>query len=535
MSISWNRFNERRGPHLELLATLEGIDADLFMVSLSATGLRRFFPMRNEDILYSDITIDWGKLPANETNLEKFNAPWTITRQLYESSEDPLRSGTWRYSEEEKKFVWVDFGDRFKPLPALPPWSGVVQAARRYFIEQGTFSLVPTDSPTGRMDLLRSQAAIHSDINVGAGISHMSSFIHLAGAVTNAGRTHQRALMRKKGKGIETYWTASKISDFLDELASKRNAAESAYNEIRDFYDIIAQDYEDAHGGLGPDADVDDILDAREKSYLMVRQFIEPERLSRLFQEKIQKLVESENFPTDLPTLKAVLTERLEAVATGHQKRLKGALTQQAIDNWAACDDLDDALKEIAKQCRLGVLEIQAAQDDIWARAGGAWSKITDPAKLPEKEEHSGDDPPAASLGKDGEHYRQNTGIGEAKTAFAAAKRKIEAIVPLNVPLWTVDGTAYQPGTTPSLKSRRVVLKVSNPAGVEGRAIIDTDGIRVVNAKGEEVGPIIIPGRTATTHQVTVVVLPVVGTVTITAEAGNLCGVSKVAVELAAP
>lgn len=243
---------------------------------------------------------------------------------------------------------------------------------------------------------------------------------------------------------------------------------------------------------------------------------------------KIVEAYDPHELPPDLRHLKTVLIERLEAVATGHQKSLKGALSQQAIDNWAACDDLDDALKEIAKQCRIGALAIGRAEDTIWKKASGAWAKVTKIEELPDKEEHKGTAAPAASLGKDGEHYRQETGIPAAKVAFEAAKKKIEAIVPLNVPIWKVGSstTPYVPGSVPKVSAAQVILTAENPA------MVTEGGIEIKNARSEPAGVYVAIQN----HQVLFRGLP--GTqkkFICKAEAHNLCGVAEIEIELTLP
>ena len=174
--------------------------------------------------------------------------------------------------------------------------------------------------------------------------------------------------------------------------------------------------------------------------------------------------------PVDLPTVKELLTERLESAAMKRVKEISGAKTQQGVDLPAACVDIADALEAVSRECALGIQEIADAEAALWQKTGTAWGVTTD---TPQTVEHEGPDAPAAALGTDGEYYRE-TGLGDAQAAFDAAKAKIEAVTPLNVPVWVSDE-----GT---IAGHVVTVKASHPTGttITGRVTLTlwgaTDG-----------------------------------------------------------
>ena len=313
---------------------------------------------------------------------------------------------------------------------------------------RASFATAPTGDPT---------------LHRGDGIEHMPALIHLSGDAMRAGQVLPNVVLRTVGHERHLLHTEEAVHEFIGESARHRNALESVKNELMRPYLRERAIFRDE----GVDLDV---------RYQAGQRMLD---LANGYHEALIQgiaLFDSHALPDDLPTLQAVLIERLEGVATGHQKSLKGALTQQAIDNWAACVDMDAALTEIAKRCVLGIIEIEAAADDIWKRTAGTWTLVTDVGSLPASEEHEGDDPPAASLGSDGEHYRQLTGIGEAKAAFAAAQRSIESVSAANIPTWAVTRHAspntieYTNGGEASLSgATKAIVDCKQVSGVEGK------------------------------------------------------------------
>ena len=73
------------------------------------------------------------------------------------------------------------------------------------------------------------------------------------------------------------------------------------------------------------------------------------------------KAYDPDALPTDLPILKQVLQERLEAAALARTKEIKGVLTQQGVDLPQSCLDEGEALEKVSMQQRLGAMNIRMA------------------------------------------------------------------------------------------------------------------------------------------------------------------------------
>ena len=205
--------------------------------------------------------------------------------------------------------------------------------------------------------------------------------------------------------------------------------------------------------------------------------------------------------PDDLETMKPVLTERLEAAATGHQKSLKGALSQQAIDNWAACVDIDAALAEIAKRCAVASIEIARAED-----------------------------------------------VDEAEAAFNEGVKQVKAVRSTNTPHWTV---SHSGGT-------RVAFNESNPASPkrytdtevtvtarhpDGKTIPGNCVIREIPKAVDEATGKPVPSTTSFTKnadgsftaKVQLSGRPSGAKTLITVNGMNICGPSRIRIELVQP
>ena len=205
--------------------------------------------------------------------------------------------------------------------------------------------------------------------------------------------------------------------------------------------------------------------------------------------------------PDDLETMKPVLTERLEAAATGHQKSLKGALSQQAIDNWAACVDIDSALAEIAKRCAVASIEIARADD-----------------------------------------------VDEAEAAFNEGVKQVKAVRSTNTPHWTV---SHSGGT-------RVAFNESNPASPkrytdtevavtarhpDGKTIPGNCVIREIPKAVDEATGQPVPSTTSFTKnadgsftaKVQLSGRPSGAKTLITVNGMNICGPSRIRIELVQP
>ena len=300
------------------------------------------------------------------------------------------------------------------------------------------------------------------ELHVGGGLSHMVGLIQMAGDADTAGVSLPAVVLRDSANKPKKVHRQSEVREILRLLSGRENAFESAHNSLRERYDALAARRDDFSL-----SDAERLKAGREARDMMAN-------YKALLVAEVATF-DPDALPDDLPTLKAVLVERLEAATTGRQKSLKGALTQQAIDNWAACVDLDEALQEVAKQCVLGGIAIERCEDTIWKRAAGAWAVATEAADLTAEPDHEGDEAPDATIGADGDTYLQTgTGIAAAKAAFDAAVAEIEVVTPMNVPEWSVDGAEAE-GPTPAaaVDKRTATVIARNPNDeIEGSAVI---------------------------------------------------------------
>ena len=343
---------------------------------------------------------------------------------------------------------------------------------------------------------------IHADVSM----EHMESLIHIASESASAGALPGRSILRdadQKGSVHELWSTGSRLT-LLNELAVKADVIESAYNTLRAEYDVLAEKWEDPTGGLPSTATEDEILSAREEAYEKVAAFMRPENLHPRHQKLLSTLAESsEDTPSDLPTLRTVLTERLEAAATGHQKTIKGALSQQAIDNWAACVDMDEALADISRECVLASIEIERAAS-----------------------------------------------VGDAKAAYDTGVAAIRSVTAANSPHWTVawgdeshdvndpfptpghTAAAWEnvPGSAVTVRARHPEQLVGDP--IPGNCSISPLSNVVDASTGARVPFTQIlrtPSTPAGSHEVTIrVPSTVTDPVTVTVKSRNICGPSTI-------
>ena len=285
--------------------------------------------------------------------------------------------------------------------------------------------------------------------NVGEGINHMTGLLQMVEQANSAGHNLPHIALRDGDNRVVPVHLQSEVRDILVALTERENRIESAHNALMEEYwrfDAVRAD---------ETRTVDERYAAKEEMGAILIEYT----------EKIKPYLEAydpDAVPADLPTLKALLIERLEAAAMARVKEIKGAKSQQGVDVPAACFDMATALEEVAAESALGAQAIDGAESVLWKRAGTTWVLTMD---TPANVEHEGPGAPLASLGADGEYYRE-TGVDDAKAAFNNAVGKIEAVTPLNVPEWVV--------TLPSGSSTTVTATASHPAGqnIPGRVQI---------------------------------------------------------------
>lgn len=225
------------------------------------------------------------------------------------------------------------------------------------------------------------------DLHVGKGLERMPALVHVLDRAVAAGMPTPLSVMRTVEGGRPVHvWTEASLATMLRQIAERTNHAESAANVLHEKFAVDQAIMRDPDGGLAADQTEDKKLAAREAAF--DRHAANTAKYDKLFAAALAKVADADALPRDLATLKAVLTERLEAAATGQQKRIKGALSQQAIDNWAACVEVDQALQEVALECAVGAQRIGNAADAEKAQAAFSAAveavKAVSPVNIPE-------------------------------------------------------------------------------------------------------------------------------------------------------
>lgn len=451
---------------------------------------------RDALVLPSDL--DYGGLIATlgaETTEAEWNAlPWTVKKGV---SPKPTWGALKVLVQERAVDKDIETAEQFHRLHKFVP-------------------LEFTDAPHVTVDGKR--------LHIGTGADHLTGMLALLEQATQAGEHLPLVTLRDDQHRPHAVYLTSSVRALWSRLARQKNAAESAHNTtIRQYFDLQAK----AEDRKRP-------LKERAKAAAELRAF------SEHYVDHLKRAVAAYNpeaLPADLAELKLVLCERIEAAAMRQVKAIKGAVSQQGVDLPESCADEARALEEIARERKLGALEIKAAEDEIYIRKNGAWTKVTDVAALPDAEEHSGVGRPAPSTGADGDHFRRTqSGITAAKAAFAAAVKKIQAVTPLNVPVWKIGATTFAtPGATHSVSGREVVIDAIHPAGVTipGRVAIE----QFVKRQGDSSGGIrilhgAIPGDATGARARVRVAAQEKKPVTFEIAASSLCGPTTLTVTL---
>ena len=434
-----------------------------------------------------------------------------------------------------------------KGVSRKPTWKQICRwfdewdllASKAWFERFNAFELYPRQAKSAALTAPVPSRLATAGVHLGEGLDHAPAMIYHAHRGTMAGVAHPRAVMKDGGGAAVDLWTQADTHELLTGQAELVNHSESARNMLELQAREIAADWFDDKGGLNTGATPEQIHAARMKSYLRTVEFLQPANLDALLQTRIRELGNPGALPDDLPTLKKVLCERLEAASMAKTKELMKAATQQGIDRGFSCVDEERAVKEVAKECVLGSLEIKAAEDEIYRRTKGKWGIVAGVADLPENEQHSGTGKPTSATGSDNHFYRRTgSGIAAAKAAFDAAVKKIEAVTVLNVPVWKIGSTRYAtPGATHGLAGTEFTIEAVQPTvspAVPGRVTIGAF-VKARYADGKEVGGVrVVHGRVpgdATAAQARVR-LPAGETKPVSVEMGasNLCGPTTIAV-----
>lgn len=337
-------------------------------------------------------------------------------------------------------------------------------------------------------DSLLAKTFLGSDaVHTGAGLQHMPALISMGGN-WSAGNMHERVVLRREENHESVVlWKQSEVADFVDALAKKTNQIESARNRIRQKVEAYVATLSDTNGGLDEAATDDEKIQARMAALEKLETLIDEDTLPASIEAEMVRL-QSETEPADLSTLRAVLCERMEAAATGRQKHIKGAVTQQAIDNWAQCVGIDDALQEVSKQCALACIEIQRSASN-----------------------------------------------SDAQAAYDAGVAAINAVTPVHTPVWTVTVNGvdadYPAGHADpvAVEGSTVTVRARHPAGetIDGKVVLtslSSDPVTVAEVSDGD----------ANAHACSFTIdTPVAGeTVKVFLTARNLCGPSELELHL---
>ena len=275
-----------------------------------------------------------------------------------------------------------------------------------------------------------------------------------------------------------TQWLSDHVRELLGAITRRENLIESAHNTL------MAEFLQ----ALEVAQDTTKTLDEREKAGKLVHDH--HHRYETRLREQMAKH-DPDALPDDLETLRALYVERLEAHTMARTKYLKKAATQQGVDRGASCVDEERAVQEVAKQSVLGTLEIQAAES-----------------------------------------------AADAKSAYDAAKVKIDAVEALNIPVWHVGAQSWPAsGGELSHSGSTVTVDARHPAGatIDGRVTIDVfsayyeDGRRALGTRLQRTS---VPGDAKGHRAIVTLRQGETNTVIVDLYARNLCGSSKFTVKL---
>ena len=318
------------------------------------------------------------------------------------------------------------------------------------------------------------------ELVIGEGIDHLTGLIHLFGTAAVAGHRLPPVSLREVGGRVKSVWSHAEIQEILDAAAARENTVETVHN------DLVSELY-------ARERQVDDTSKTmRERAEIATKLHNDIFGFEALLKKRLADH-NPDSLPSDLQTLRIVLVERLESTATGAQKRIKGALSQQAIDNWAACIDMDKALTEVAKRCALGGINIERAAT-----------------------------------------------AGEAKSAHAAAVQAINGVSAANTPWWRVGGAVVKksnPASAPQVSGREVRIRAFHPEGVTVPGKVSLTGSSVTGKTSgkplKSTSRIYVPSNDADAHEIRVTLdASVTEAAVIEAAARNLCGPAGIKVEL---
>ena len=354
-----------------------------------------------------------------------------------------------------------------------PTWAEVMAAVRRGRIGR---SAQDADRRLGETDQVRGKLTDDTvlsdpDVYIGGGLDHMTGLARMATAANLAGRTLPQIVMRTASQRKMAVHTIAQLTPILDAAAARENLVESAHNIVVAKYKTFAALRDDEN----------QTLEVREASAAVASGIVDN------YEGNLKAAMDAydpDAMPDDLPTLKAVCVERLEAAALGRDKQLRGHLTNQGVMLHPSCIDQATAMQEVAEAHFHGTAAIRKSAD-----------------------------------------------AEKALKAFDKAKAVIEAVEVLNTPVIKVNGL---PPTGEEYPLAQVLVSADHPnANVAGEVEIIEVRVRGGALKKDST-KYHSATDTTTDHSVELVVDPQMFA-SVVIRARNICGVSRAVVELRNP
>ena len=373
-------------------------------------------------------------------------------------------------------YQWENADPDADPKPA---WADLLPPLRAHLLEATVWDATAkfnAFSDGGRARLSAAEPSVIDGENLysGAGLERMAGLANLVRNADLAGETAPRIILRSVDHQEIHTWSLSRIGAILQQAAARENIVQSAHNQITAKYRRL----------LKKAADMDLPYDDRLKAAGDALQLGTDYDASL---EAAADAFDPDALPEDPDALRTVLVERLESAATKRQKYLKGAVSQQAIDNWAQCDGVDRALKEVSKQCALGVIRIN--------RAGSN---------------------------------------SDAEAAHAEAVATVEAVPAIHTPVWQINGGEVLPANpvTQHAEGSHVDIIAKHPPGqlIEGEVMAAARADKPITVT--PVTPGAQTPASASVLRVTLLSPAPVGQTVIELTARNLCGPSRLLIVL---
>ena len=325
------------------------------------------------DLVHPDLP---AKLPNEKASYDKIFNPWVLTEALWE-----------RYHWSPKRtFIVGDVDgqsfllESFEPtdLPSKPTWGQLLRIVEEWWLDRYSqyrhkeFSFDRYISES--RDLLVTTPVEHEassdSLSAGSGLAHMPALIYNSNRATFAGVSKSPSVLRTEKDGTATLWTERHLHGLLEQVAYRTNHVESARNIVEQKIEAHRQIAADPKGGLAAEATADEIHAARIAASDKVDAMLEPSVLDASILAEVERLSSPDAMPDDIPTLRIVYEERLEAAATARFALIKNSTTQQGVDLDPSCFDQAEGSRLISQHKQLG--QVEARGIEVNALLGGA-------------------------------------------------------------------------------------------------------------------------------------------------------------------